>query len=224
MTLRDLLRKPYNKFVREHLPRKIGVYNGVAVRFPRFLDFDDHTQNWKKGTVGRVKDAVREGDRVLEVGSGFGVCTVWAARQAGTDGGVVTYEASADRYAILKETLELNEVSDRVRTHHALVGENVDVFGPLADANQIPPRDLPDADVFITDCEGAELDLLTELFEEDELRPRSLVIETHGFAGSSTEAVVNCLRKQDYEIIGIQQASPHGNREDDNQVVLAEDV
>lgn len=221
MNLRKVLRKPYNQYLRNRLPRKIGVYNGVAVRFPRFLDLDDHTPDWKAGTVGSVKTAVAEGDIVVEIGSGFGVCTVWAARKTRDSGSVVTYEASADRYEVLLETLDLNGVSDRIETHHALVGEEVDVFGSMGDVKRVHPEELPNPDVFITDCEGAELNLLNQLDNQSGFSPRSMVIETHGFAGSSTEDVCERLEKMGYRIVNTEPASPYSKEGEDNQVVTA---
>lgn len=219
--IREALRVPYNKLVRQHLPRKIGVYNGVSVRFPKFLDFEDHVQDWKAGTVGGVKEAVDIGDTVVEIGSGFGVCTVWAARKVTETGNVFTYEASSNRFDILNETLELNGVSENVRTHHALVGNDIDVFGPLSEAEKISPSKLTNCDVLVTDCEGAELEILSDLQQRDEFQPRSVVIETHGFAGSETEAVIDILESQGYHIESVTMASPYSNEEEDNRVVTA---
>lgn len=221
-SLKQALQYSYNNLVRPHLPRKISVYNGVSIRYIRFLDFTDHVPDWKEGTVSSVKDTVTCGDRVVEIGSGFGVCTVWAARRAGDDGGVTTYEASENRYGILNETLRLNGVSNRVETNHALVGEKIDVFGELATADEIYPVDLPQCDVLITDCEGAEMQILSALRDQDGFNPRSMVIETHGFAGASTDAVIDELQEQGYEITSIKDASPYGSPEEDNKVVTAE--
>lgn len=216
-SIRTLLRTPYNKAIRDRLPRKIGVYNGVAVRYPRFLDFDDHTPDWKEGTVGSVKRAVREGDTVVEIGTGFGVCAVWAARNAGEDGQVRTYEASADRVEIATETSKLNGVSDRIDVTHALIGEDIDIFGSLNGATQIAPMDLPDHDILVADCEGAERDIVAEI---GAFNPRTAVIETHGFAGSPTEEITDLLRAEGYTITNICPASPRADPEQDNKTVV----
>lgn len=81
--VRSLLCVPYNALVRTQLSRKIGSYNGVAVQYPRFLDFDDYVPDWKDGTVSFVVRAVSPGDDVLEIGTGFGVCTVRVAQEPG---------------------------------------------------------------------------------------------------------------------------------------------
>lgn len=218
--VRQLLSRPYNAVIRPYLPRKIGVKNGVAVRFERLLDFDDVTTDWKDGTVSAVRQTVDEGDTVVEIGGGFGVCTVWAARRAGTDGDVITYEASEERYDILQETVEINKVADRVHLKHALVGENIDTFGDESRADEIPPQDLPECDTFITDCEGAELGILESIFDSSFTEPPKLVIETHGFAGASTDKITALLESEGYTIEDVQIASPHNSGEE-NDVVIA---
>lgn len=220
--VRSLLRVPYNRFLRDRLPRKIGAYNGVAIRYPRLFDIEDHVPDWKDGTVASVRETVRVGDRVVEIGSGFGVCTVWAARKATAEGAVTTFEASANRRGIVEETLELNGVADVVSVHHAVVGTDVDVFGELEGASERAPAELPDCDVLVTDCEGAELGILRELRGVDGFDPRSMVIETHGFAGSKTDEVVALLRDWGYEVEDVDMASPYGREEQDNMVVTAE--
>lgn len=220
--LRSTLRYPYNALIRPHIPRKIGVLNGVAVRWPRLLDIDDHTSDWKAGTVGAVQETVSAGDTVVEIGGGFGVCTVWAAREAGRNGQgqVITYEAAKNRVDVIRETIGLNEVDDSVTVRHAVVGESVDVFGEMAGASEVPPSDLPEGDVLVMDCEGAELEILKRIREDTEWRPRELVVETHGFAGAPTEEVVGNLENLSYTTDVRGMASPHGSPEEDNQIVI----
>jgi len=223
MSIRSLLRYPYNRFVRSQLPRKIGVMNGVAVRWPRLFDIDDHTPDWKAGTVGAVRKSVTPGDTVVEIGGGFGVCTVWAAREAkgsDTSGEIITFEAAANRVRVIQETIKLNQVSSTASVQHAIVGESVDVFGEMKGANKISPVDIPECDVLIMDCEGAEHGILTDIRDRTEHRPDRIVVETHGFAGSSTNKIKNILNELQYSIKNTVLASPHNSGEE-NDVITA---
>lgn len=216
-TLRSVLRPVYNRVLRESLPRKIGVYNGVAVRYPRFLDIDDHFPAWKDGTVSAVRNRVVEGDTVVDVGTGFGVCSVWAARRAGPDGEVRSYEASAERVEIARETLGLNGVSGRVTVTHALVGTEVEVFGRKAGPERLDIEDLPRCDVIVTDCEGAEMSFVDEIHRLD---PRVALVESHGFAGSPSEELADRLRSTGFSVDRVADASPFSDPEEDNKVVV----
>jgi hypothetical protein len=219
--LRTYARKPYNRYLRDRLPRRIGVFNGVAVRWPRLFDVRDHVPDWKAGTISAVQAAVRPGDTVVEIGGGFGVCTVQAAREAGVSGEVYTFEASASRYDVIQETLELNDVAEQVTVRHALVGDAVDVFGPLSGAPTVDPEDVPECDVLVTDCEGAEKAVLAGLFATDRPLPRTFVVETHGFADSTTDDAAAMLREAGYTIESITPASPETDPEEDNRVIRA---
>jgi len=221
--IRSLFRYPYNTFVRPYLPRKIGMMNGVAVRWPRLFDIDDHTPDWKAGTVSAVRESITSADTVVEIGGGFGVCTVWAAREAeGPNGAgeVISFEAAENRVEVMRETIELNKVSDAVSVRHAVVGESVDVFGEMEGASKVSPAELPNCDVLVMDCEGAEFDILKHIQERDDWRPDRVVVETHGFAGAPTDEIKTVLRELGYSIAGTRLASPHNSGEE-NDVILA---
>ena len=210
------LRRAYNATVRPHLPRKIGMYNGVAVRYPRLFDATDAWPDWKRGTVGAVRGTVVQGDHIVEVGTGFGVCAVVAARQGAT---VDTYEASTGRVDIARETIRLNDVAEAVSVTHAVVGEPGEVFGNTGTAETVPPTDLPACDVLVTDCEGAEATLVEHL---EAIGPDRLVIETHGFAGAPTDEIAALVKGHGYTVKEIvAPASTHADPEEDNKVVVA---
>lgn len=215
----SLLKTLYNATVRSYLPRKIGMFNGVAVRWPRLLDRQDHNPEWKRGTVGAVREHVDSGDHVVEIGTGFGVCSTIAAREGAT---VDTYEASAGRVEVARETVLLNDVADSVDVHHAVVGApGAEVFGNYDTAERLSAEDLPACDVLVTDCEGAELGLVEEL---GVIQPQRLVIETHGFAGSPTEEIVERVEAAGYSVVEvIAPASTHAHSNEDNKVVVAHD-
>lgn len=212
-----MIKTTYNTLVRERLPRKIGVFNGVAVRWPRLLDRTDTMPEWKDGTIQSVRETVRSGDDVVDVGSGFGVAAVWAARIAGSGGGVDTYEASFERYKVTQETIQLNGVQGDVIPHHSVVGDDLEIFGEMGNPEKISPAELPECDVLVTDCEGAEQRILKDL---SVINPDRVVIETHGFAESPTHKVVDILQEHDYEILGKRYA-PGEYHGEDNMTVTA---
>lgn len=216
----SVLKKAYNAVLRERLPKKLCVKNGVVVRYAGLFDMTDHVECWKDGTVSAVQEMVSRGDRVIEVGGGFGVCTVWAARTAGEEGSVETYEAALNRVDIIKETVTLNGVEERVEVTHGVVGEAVDTFGELDGAEHVAADSLAQSDILVMDCEGAELGILESLEKAGKL-PERVVVETHGFAGAETKAVSEFLSRNGYTILSNDIAALNAPPEDDNRVLSA---
>ncbi|WP_423745108.1 FkbM family methyltransferase (plasmid) [Haladaptatus sp. SPP-AMP-3] len=199
--LLSAIRPAYNR-VRKLAPRKIQSMNGVAVPRLRVTDLEtDHIADWKDGTVSLTRRAVNPTDTVVDVGGGWGVCTTWAARQSVT-GTVHTYEADPRKHEILRETVRLNGVADRVESHETFV---------------TPSMDLPACDVLVMDCEGAEYDILRSL--EESYRPREVVVETHGIYDAPTDDTKSLLSALGYEIVDEQKASPYGDVSEDNRVI-----
>lgn len=197
----------YNMGLREHLPQKIGSFNGVALRHPRLFDRTDVRPDWKNGTVSAVRDGIQRGDTVIEVGTGLGICTVWAAQQVGVSGHVYTYEARRDRHNQLRETLRLNGVSDRVTAEHGAIGPPKDVSDDAAQIVQsVSYADLPQPHVLVMDCEGCEKAILEHL---DEIKPRTVIVEVHTFAGVDPDWVTDILDEHGYVEQTTQQARPY---------------
>lgn len=191
----DSLRRAYNATIRNYLPRKIGYYNGVAVRAPRLFDFTDHIPDYKAEQMDCIAAAVEAGDTVVNVGGGYGVSTVVAARRVGPAGRVVTFEPAGEVLGPLRETAEINDVADRVELRHAAVGPPSHPKGSIEGAETLPPSALPECDVLILDCDGAEAEIVPRL----EIRPRDLVIESHPRYGVDTGALLSVLSSMGYE-------------------------
>lgn len=115
------IRTLYNRAIRPHLPRKLGSYAGVTVRRPRILDRFSRVPEFKESMVNAVVDAVEAGDTVLEIGSGWGVVTTRAAWRVGSEGAVISYDASPDRTATARETVRRHAMQDRVDIRQAAV-------------------------------------------------------------------------------------------------------
>ena len=69
-----------------------------------------------------LRDGIRPGAVVLDIGSFLGVYAMLAARWAGPSGAVIAFEPSAASYAILTRHLSMNGLEARVDARHAAVG------------------------------------------------------------------------------------------------------
>lgn len=215
MRLQDL----YDCLLRPHLPRKIGVFNGVAVRHPRLLDRTDENWSHKAGMVRQLGEAIDPGDRIVEVGSGMGVLTVRAARATTRHGEVYGYEAGKNRVTWGRETLGLNGVTEWASIEHALIEGGDVVWGEIGEPGRISVSELPEYDVLVTDCDGGERPILSELTPE--AAPRAAVIESHGMYGASTDWVTDRLTELGLMIQDTRPASTNTPGGDDNMAVLA---
>jgi hypothetical protein len=195
-------RTAYERALRPHLPRRTGTYNGVEVPAARLLDelvpgYSSTIPGYEQALVEGLHRRVDGGDTVVIVGGGWGVTAVHAARLVGADGSVHVYEAAALLAAELPATLERHGVSDRVTVDHAIVSPAVDLYADAGDATVVDPESLPRCDVLELDCEGAERRVLSNM----EIRPETVLVETHGTLGSPTAAVRDQLRSIDYEVV-----------------------
>lgn len=190
------VRALYYRFLRPHLPRRIGLYNGIPARAPGLFDRIDVQPEWEQQLIQLLRDQVQSGDTVVIVGGGFGVSSVWAAQEVGPDGQVIVYEASQERFNWASETLKLNSVGNIVDLRHALVGPEVAVKGAKNGADAIPAEELPECDVLVLDCEGSETEIIMNLSK----RPHGIVVETHSCFDAPKEEVIQALSSIGYSI------------------------
>lgn len=200
--VREALPHLHRHYLRDYLPRTTARLNGVTVRSSRV--FDDivpwnvgrpDPENYESAIVSNLRTHVQPGDSVVVVGGGWGVSTVVAAEAAGPDGSVHTYEASPRHAEYTRETIRLNDVEDRCTVENAVVSHTVSTQGDGESDHVISPTDLPECDVLELDCEGAELEILRQMM----IRPRTIIVETHGVYDSPTEDVVEQLASLSYE-------------------------
>jgi hypothetical protein len=138
------------------------------------------------------------GDRVTVVGGGEGVTAVVAAQAVGETGSVVCFEGSGWGVRKVMATGIRNKVSRRLTVKHAVVGKAIDVYGDPGQLSTlvVAPAELPESDVLELDCEGAEIVILRNMT----IRPRVIVVETHGFYGAPTVVVKELLEELDYTV------------------------
>jgi len=183
----------------------------------------DDVPDYEDTLCRALSQTVRNGDHVIVVGGGLGVTSLHAAREVGPTGQVTSFEASEDRIKDLKWAIESNRQGKVVTPVHALIGKEVKVYGDVAESERIPPTELPQCDVLELDCEGAELMILNEL----EISPRSIIVETHGFRGGSTDRVERRLEELGYEVENRGIAEP-GNepfcKENDIRILVGKSL
>ncbi|WP_169051867.1 SAM-dependent methyltransferase [Halorhabdus amylolytica] len=209
----------YDRLLRPHLPRKIGVFNGVAVRHPKLLDATDENWAHKPGMVEGIARVVDPCDTVVEIGSGMGVLTVRAARETTRHGRVYGFEAGKDRVSWARETVELNDVDEWTSVTHGLVEGGDMVWGKMGEPKRLSVEELPDHDVLITDCDGGERPILNGLTPDTV--PDAVVIESHGMHGVPTEWVRDRLAALGFTVQNVRPTSTETSPDEDNMAVVA---
>ena len=68
----------------------------------------------------------------------------------------------------------------------------------------VAPADLPPCDVLELDCEGSEVEILGALA----VRPRVVLVETHGLYGAPTDRVLALVRGLGYDAAVVGVAEP----------------
>lgn len=183
----------YDNLLRPHLPRKWGVFGGVPARDVRLLDATDYLPNYKAGLREAITRHVNDGDEVVLVGFGRGISTVWCVESGAT---VTAYEGAARMCEIGRETITAADITQAVTVEHGIVGEANLLYGKPDGAAGVAPDELPESNVLVMDCEGAETSILAGL--EDP--PSTLIIETHPERGVPPEAVQDELTALEYEV------------------------
>lgn len=186
----------YDRTVRRWLPTRVGVYNGVPVRDRGFLDRTDELPEYEGALVGALRRHLRREESVVVVGGGRGVSAVVTAEAVGPGGDVTVYEGGRRQYEQTRATLALNRVAEYATVEHAMVGPGDELYDDADGADVLAPADLPDCDVLVMDCEGAEAAILEELA----VRPRLVVVETHGLFDVPKSLVTERLEALGYEV------------------------
>lgn len=164
-------------------------YNTVTVRPYRRLDRfvplspppnkGGHRQpeDYEAGLCSALRRQVQRGDSVVVIGGGLGVTATVAAKQVGEEGHVVCYEGSEQMTEHIHDTVSLNGVTTRISVENRVVGDGDGVIDSSGQATPTKSVDsLPRCDVLEMDVEGAETGILERLT----IRPRSIIVETHG--------------------------------------------
>jgi len=199
----------YEKHIRPKLPNREPKYaklNGVLASRADAKILDNYIGiiNYEGPLIRGMNESIRKGDRVVIVGGGRGVSAVVAARLAGPEGHVTVYEGAKSMLSRIEDTLAINNISN-AEIKHNIVSEAVSLYDDDRGASVISPNELPECDTLVLDCEGAELNILSEL----PYNPRSVVVETHGHYGAPTDEIKELLGE--YQIVYEQSMSESKN-------------
>lgn len=160
-----------------------------------------HDRLYERPEIAGLRRIVRPGDRVLELGSGLGIISALAARMAGPNGRVRSYEANFSLLDHTKAFLAANGMTTVDLVHGVLVNEQspaprlFHLAASFAEGSLLPksghdkaktvevPSESLSAvladfrpDVLICDIEGAEVELLPSLPPST---LRAAVVELH---------------------------------------------
>ena len=191
------------------------LYSGVKTQYTKRWGDNITPASWRPFTdndipdyestlVAALRERVESGDRVVVVGGGLGITTTVAAIQAGATGTVDCFEGASEGVEKVRRTALLNGVASRVSVHHAVVAQSISVYGTEPDQAVVPPSALPDCEVLELDCEGAEVDILRGMT----IRPRVILVETHGLYGASAALVTSILENLGYNVADLGVAEP----------------
>jgi hypothetical protein len=198
--LKKIVMFAYDNYIRTLFPKRTVQYNDIPVRASHLGDsiIPWHTKDipgYEKALIRGIRQFVQNGDTVIVVGGGWGVSTVASAIETEEDGYVTTYEGGDETVEKVADTVQLNDVEDRVSVRHAIVGQALSLRDDPSNAETVSPTKLPRCDVLVLDCEGAELEILDQM----EIRPRVIIVETHGMLGATKEDVGQKLVSNGYE-------------------------
>lgn len=201
----------YENTLRRVLPTTNVIdYNGVAVRQVKLLDTvvpraypGPENPRYEEPLVDAIQAHVEEGDRVIEIGGGNGVCTVYAAKTVGESGSVDCYEGTETNVRSVRKTARLNDLDDRITVHHAVIGPELSLVGIKGDPDNVHPSEVPDCDAMVLDCEGAEKKILSDM----QVRPRVVIVETHGHKDSTSGEIDEIMTEQGYVQVSKEPAS-----------------
>lgn len=204
----------YKYLLRPLLPAVAPVlYHGVPIGmdrkaldrvFPTYKKLYEDIPEYEAALIGGITSLVRQQDRVTVIGAGHGATLVFVANAVGSKAQVTCYEASASAIKNSGQTIIRNDLSGRVVFVHAVVGKALSIYGKGLSNIVVDAKNLEPCDVLEMDCEGAELQILRDLL----IRPRVILVETHGVYGAATVDVTDQLKKMGYTVTDLGLAEP----------------
>lgn len=205
----------YRNSIRRLMPVQQVCYAGIRVALDRRLGdalLAPHLRHnppgdiaqYEQGLIAALHEFARTGDRVVIVGGGVGVTAAVAANLVGATGFVLCFEGGVEQASVARNTVRINGFGNRADVRHAVVGAAIDVYGDAGSAEVVSPADLPECDVLELDCEGSEKQIL-ELMT---IRPRVVIVESHGMFGSPSADCSEQLSDLGYTVKDFGLAEP----------------
>jgi len=211
-TVRHQLGAVYDAHLRERLPRRPGeVTGGVEVADARrLLDLSHPGRGHEPALCDAISTTIEAGDRVLIFGGCTRFSSLPASRGAGEAGLVDAFEPVTAQRQRLKDTIERNDTPATIRPHADHIGDVTEWseahFGAIPEwSRPLRPSAIPERDVAVLDCEGAEVEAIPLLCDAHDLAwppAERVVVETHGFIrdAASSAAVREQLDELGYQV------------------------
>lgn len=190
----ESIRRVFDLYLRKYLPPKQLTINGIEIYGGTIIDRSlQNMDGYEQELLAELRTALTPDDRVCIIGGGLGITTVVASRNADQ---VITYEAGRVNARNIQRTIDYHNI-DNVKLVPKPVGNPVSIWGREPASQQaISPESLPECDVLELDCEGSEIEVL----ETMTIRPRTIVVESHGIYDSPSNEVAKYLTSLGYEI------------------------
>lgn len=95
--------------------------NGFSIKLPaRFINY--FPEDYEKENFAFLRERVRSGENVLDIGAHIGLFSIAAAQLTGKAGKVFAFEPATDTQKLLKQTIAINQLSNLVEFHHEAIG------------------------------------------------------------------------------------------------------
>jgi len=189
--LHSLVKSIYNR-IRPFTPKKYISYSGIAIKHGRLFDISDK-RKFKPEGVETVQEYIQPNDHVVEVATGHGVFSLICSVNGAT---VKSYEHDPSQIEDAKRLHKLIGVDDTIEIIQGFVCEPEDCPPTVPDSDCVTPSELPESDVLLLDCEGAELQIIASV----EPRPPLVIVETHPPQGTPSDDVEGLLLERGYDI------------------------
>lgn len=227
----NAVRPVYNKsievFGRHGLERNINGTDRVLIS-PQFRNVPEV---YEPETWTQIRNEIRPGDSVADVGAYIGLYTVAFAHMVGPSGKVYAFEPNATNCESLKQHLALNQVKDRVELIRAAVGDaegtvafdgSTGIQGHVSTTVTSQTEEVPclkldtffegrAIDVLKIDVEGYEELVLRgaqELLMSPKRKPRAIFIEVHPYAwpeiGTTSTSLLELLNRYHYQVFDLE--------------------
>jgi FkbM family methyltransferase len=95
--------------------------NGFSVKLPtRYINY--FPSGYEQENFEFLKQHVKEGDHVLDIGAHIGLFAVITAQLTGNNGKVYAFEPAAETNALLKQTISINRLGDIIEPYREAMG------------------------------------------------------------------------------------------------------
>lgn len=191
-----------------------GMRNGVQVSGANIRFFDTivpwHTagiiSDWKDSEYSELREFVECGDQVTIIGGGLGSNAVVAAREVGNSGNVMVYEGDSEKCAYINETIKINKLQSQCKVVNGFIdtGSQKDFsINAETETKRINPDSISTGDVLDLDVEGAELDIIRNLPDND--LPRVIIVQSHHMYNycsyESSTALTKAIEEKGYDLV-----------------------